>query len=93
MFQYRAGSTGKRENIEKLTTEVFPTVLGQLEKKLVEHGGQYMVGGKLTWADIHLFCFCSDEFLEPEVLKDYPKIFELVAKGRVQLICNNKLIH
>ena len=39
-----------------------------------------MVGGKLTWADIHLFYFCSDEFLEPEVLKDYPKISELVAK-------------
>ena len=37
-----------------------------------------MVGGKLTWADIHLFFFCSDEFLE--VLKDYPHITALVAR-------------
>ena len=80
MFQYRAGLTRQRENIVKLTTEVFPTVLAQLEKKITERGGKFLVGGKLSWADIHLFFFCSDEFLEPEVLKEFPNVADLVNR-------------
>ena len=40
----------------------------QLEKRLVERGGQFMVGNNFTWADLHLFFFCSEEFMEPKVV-------------------------
>jgi len=59
----------KKEALVNLTENVFPTALAQLEKRLSERGGQFMVGNSLTWADIHLFFLCTEEFLEKKVRK------------------------
>jgi glutathione S-transferase len=40
---------------------------GQLEARLQERGGQFMVGNRFTWADLHLFFFCSEDFLDSKV--------------------------
>ena len=40
----------------------------------------WLVGDTLTWADLHLFFFCSEDFLEPKVVAAYPKIAKLVGK-------------
>ena len=39
-----------------------------LEKCLEERGGQFMVGSSYTWADIHLFYLCTEDFLDEKVL-------------------------
>jgi len=69
-----------------LTQKTFPSVLTKLERRLVERGGQFMVGNNFTWADLHLFFFCSEEFMEPKVVAEYPKIANLV--GRVGALPN-----
>jgi len=76
----------KEEELRTLTMKTFPSVLSQLEKRLEERGGQYMVGNNFTWADLHLFFFCTEEFLEPKVVGEYPKIANLV--GRVGALPN-----
>jgi len=39
-----------------------------------------MVGNNFTWADLHLFFFCSEDFLDPEIVQTYPKISNLVNR-------------
>merc|ERR1711963_1231193 len=51
-----------------------------VEKRLVERGGQFMVGNNFTWADLHLFYFCSEDFICPSVLQNYPKLSNLVSR-------------
>merc|ERR1712095_75519 len=70
----------RREELVTLTGKTFPTALCQLEKKLSERGGQFMVGNNFPWADLHLFFFCSEDFLEPEVIQKYPHISNLVER-------------
>jgi len=70
----------RREELVTLTGKTFPTALCQLEKKLSERGGQFMVGNNFTWADLHLFFFCSEDFLDPEIVQTYPKISNLVNR-------------
>ena len=38
----------------------------QLEKRLSERG-QFFVGDNFTWADLHLYFFCTEDFLSPTV--------------------------
>ena len=52
-------------NLLVLTCNIY--LQSQIERKLTERGAQYLVGSRISWADIHLFYFCSDEFMEPEV--------------------------
>ena len=49
------------------------TTQGQLEARLQERGGQFMVGNSFTWADLHLFFFCSEDFLDSKVLNSTQK--------------------
>ena len=44
-----------KEELVKLTEVTYVTMLGQLEARLEERGGQFMVGNRLTWADLHIF--------------------------------------
>jgi len=45
-----------------------------------------MVGNNFTWADLHLFFFCTEDFLDSKVLAGYPLISNLV--GRVGALPN-----
>jgi len=47
-----------------------------------------MVGNNFTWADLHLFFFCTEDFLEPQVIANFPKIANLA--GRVGALPNIK---
>lgn len=85
---YKAWYAKSKEELLKLTEGTYPTMLSQLEKCLVERGGEWMVGNAFTWADLHLFFFCSEDFLEPGVVAAYPKIANLV--GRVGAMTNIK---
>jgi len=73
-------ASNKKEELEKWTQTTVTTALSQLEKKLTERGGQFMVGNNFTWADLHMFFFCSEDFLEPEVIQKYPHISNLVER-------------
>ena len=64
-----------------------PTALGQLEKKLASRGGQYFVGNKFSWADLHTFMYFSD-LPSKSVLDGFPKLANLV--DRVSNIPNIK---
>ena len=39
-----------------------------------------MVGNNFTWADLHLFFFCTEEFLDPKVVAGYPLIANLAER-------------
>jgi len=69
----------RREELTKVTQQTFPTTLSQLEKRLSERG-QFFVGDNFTWADLHLYFFCTEDFLSPTVLKSYPKLSDLVSR-------------
>jgi len=73
-------SPNRREELVKLTGQTFPTTLTQLEKKLTERGGQFFVGNSFTWADLHTFFLCSEDFICPTVLATYPKLSNLVSR-------------
>jgi len=73
-------SPNRREELVKLTGQTFPTTLIQLEKKLTERGGQFFVGNSFTWADLHSFFLCSEDFICPTVLATYPKLSNLVSR-------------
>ena len=85
---YKAWYAKTKEELVKLTEVTYPTMLRQLEKRLEERGGEWMVGNTFTWADLHLFFFCTEDFLEPGVLAAYPKIANLA--GRVGAMPNIK---
>merc|ERR1711976_1010951 len=73
-------SPNKREGLEQLTSQTFPTVLGQLERRLTQGGGQFMVGNTFSWADLQVFYFCGKDFICPNVLAKYPKLSNLVRR-------------
>ena len=69
----------KWELAKKLEQETVPTVLGQIEKRLVSRGGQFLVGNTLSWADIQTFFFCS-ELIDQKVLKKTPRLANLARR-------------
>ena len=81
-FQYKAWyAPNKKEALKELTEVTLPTAMAQLEKKLVERGGQFFAGNSLTFADLHVFYFLAEaEFMCPIVVKQYPKLSGLVDR-------------
>ena len=73
-------SNDKKQELLKVTEVIYPTMLSQLERQLMGRDNTWLVGDTLTWADLHLFFFCSEDFLEPRVVAAYPKIAKLVGK-------------
>ena len=53
----------RKEELIILTGEIFPIAQSQLERR-----GQFMEGNNFTWADLHLFYFCTEDFLEAEIV-------------------------
>ena len=71
--------TKKGELQSAFNSTVLPNLLAALEKRLGERGGEYMAGGRLSWADILVFYFCS-ELPDKTAVDAAPKIAALVAK-------------
>ena len=44
-----------------------------MEARLSERKRNFLVGNNITWADIHLFLFCSRDFIEPDVRQTFYK--------------------
>ena len=65
-----------KETHENVT---IPRVLTQIENRLKKRGGEFLVGDKLSWADLQTFFFCS-ELEDKEVLKKTPGVESLVKK-------------
>ena len=65
--------------MKKFGTETLPNGLANIEKRLTQRGGQYLVGNALTWADIVMFNFVG-ALPDQSVLAKVPKIKNLVAR-------------
>ena len=50
----------KAEAHALITSNVLPTRLGQLEKRLAASGGPYFCGERITACDLLVFSFCSE---------------------------------
>merc|ERR1711892_51320 len=68
----------KTELMRTLLEETVPAGLAQLETRIQERGGQFLVGNQLTWADFHLFSFA--DFLDGEALESYPGLANLASR-------------
>ncbi|XP_030347092.1 glutathione S-transferase isoform X1 [Strigops habroptila] len=67
--------------IERATTRYFPVY----EKALKDHGQDYLVGNKLSWADIHLLeAILMAEECKPDILSAFPLL--QAFKGRTSNI-------
>ncbi|KAM9017810.1 uncharacterized protein PRD47_006052 [Ara ararauna] len=67
--------------IERATTRYFPVY----EKALKDHGQDYLVGNKLSWADIHLLeAILTVEEWKPDILSAFPLL--QAFKGRTSNI-------
>merc|ERR1712173_168191 len=86
---FTAGATARFTNDEeekktlmkKYETETLPNMLKLAEKRLIERGGQFMVGNAFTWADLQLYYLCPDNVVPvPVKLENLPKIANLVKR-------------
>ena len=73
--------------MKKHATETIPAGLGNIEKRLEARGGQFLSGNAFSWADLHLFDFCSN-LPDKSCLEKVPKIKNLTE--RVSKIPNIK---
>jgi len=69
----------KAEKIKNLNETTVLPMLAAVEKRLIQRGGQFLVGNTLSLADIHLYFFCS-EYTQPALLSSTPKVGDLVRR-------------
>ena len=69
---FEEDATKRAALVADLTKSHVLPMLGQVEKRLVQRGGQFLVGNALSLADIHLFFFCS-EYTKPAMLSATPQ--------------------
>merc|ERR1711874_101793 len=78
---FETNDTVKSEKMRSFLEETLPAGLVRLEQLLEERGGQFMVGNRLSWADLHLFTFvegCQNS--NPELLSGYSCLTSLVER-------------
>ena len=75
---FEEDATKKAALIAELAKSSVLPMLRAVEARLVQRGGQFLVGNALTLADIHLFFFCS-EYTKPAMLSATPKVTSLLA--------------
>ncbi|GAM24769.1 hypothetical protein SAMD00019534_079440 [Acytostelium subglobosum LB1] len=70
--------TNNEAALKLFTSETAPKVFAKLETLLVKAGGAYLVGNKLSWADISIFNLLDFFHQQPgnliEVLKPFPAL-------------------
>ena len=64
---------------KKFATETIPAGLANIEARLVSRGGQFLVGNAFSWADLHVFDFCSN-LPDKSCLDKLPKIKSLTER-------------
>ena len=64
---------------KKFATETIPAGLANIEARLVSRGGQFLVGNAFSWADLHVFDFCSN-LHDKSCLDKLPKIKSLTER-------------
>jgi len=74
---FMADEKAKAAAMAKHTGETIPRMMEQMEKRLTSRGGQFLVGNGLTWADIQLLFFCTEN--SPSMAKT-PKIANLCKR-------------
>ncbi|CAK9820777.1 Glutathione S-transferase [Anthophora plagiata] len=73
----------QKEKLKAVVDAKRPEYLQKLEEQVKKNGG-YLVGGKLSWADL-LFAAYSEmlsNILESDITKDHPELKKLVEKVR-----------
>ena len=78
-YLFEKDETKKAELQKAFNDDILPTLLGNLEKRLCARGGEFFVGGVLSWADIVTYNFCS-ELPDKTAVEKTPKVCALVAK-------------
>uniref|UniRef100_A0A8C8VLX6 glutathione transferase n=1 Tax=Pelusios castaneus TaxID=367368 RepID=A0A8C8VLX6_9SAUR len=67
--------------IERAATRYFPVY----EKVLKDHGQEFLVGSRFSWADVHLFeAILMAEECKPDILSSFPQL--QAFKGRISNI-------
>ena len=69
----------KAELASKHKNQTIPQLLKNIEARLASRGGLYLVGNRVTWADMQTFYFCS-ELSDQEVLSQVPRLKSLVDR-------------
>jgi glutathione S-transferase len=70
----------KKEIIkQEFISAIVPKYFSKIEAAKERNGGQFLVGQKLSWADILFVHFIDmmETTVDPDVIKNYPKIAEL----------------
>ena len=70
---FEEDATKKAALVAELAKSSVLPMLRAVEARVVQRGGQFLVGNALTLADIHLFFFCS-EYTKPSMLSATPKV-------------------
>jgi len=79
----------KEEKQKKVMEETIPNTLSNLEKILQKRGGQYFVGNKVTWAEMHFYQIMEIVLGQNSgALDAFPKLKSL--NERIKLIPNIK---
>jgi len=78
-YLFEKDATRKAELQKAYADTVVPTVLGHIEKRLVERGGDWLVGDKVSWADILLYNYTA-ELPDKSLVAPHPKVAALVAR-------------
>ncbi|XP_023347867.1 glutathione S-transferase 1 [Eurytemora carolleeae] len=87
--QFETNEEKKKEMQENFNKVFLPEKLRMIEKRMTSSGGQFLAANALSWADIHfLQSALVLQKTDPEVLKDFPKLENLVK--RVQDLPNLK---
>merc|ERR1712098_114757 len=69
------------EGLKRHYETTVPPVLEKIEKILVSRGGEFLVGGSLSWADIFLFSYCEGLLMaSPQTLDKVPGISGLIKR-------------
>jgi len=78
---FEPNEAAKSEKTRAFLQETLPKGLERLEKLLEERGGQFTVGNRLSWADLHIFGLLEREAKNnPELLATCPRLANLIER-------------
>jgi len=77
-FYFEADESKKAEMKKKFLETDVPNCFSRFEKILEKSGGDYLLGGKVCWADLHIAHTLAfyETTVDPGVMKGYPKLLK-----------------
>jgi len=89
VYRHEQDPEKKKEILAKLISDHMVPFMKRYEVFLMENGGVYFVGNKLTWADIILSeFFAACQLRSAQMMDNFPKLQEFT--GRIQNVPNIK---